>query len=43
MAFSRVRWLDAPRALADVHGPIGREDGDTLACGLVVGPGALSA
>jgi len=43
MAFARVRWPEAPPALADVHGPSGREDGDTLACGLVVGPGVLSA
>ena len=31
-----VRGPNAPPALADVHGPIGREDGDTRACGLVV-------
>jgi hypothetical protein len=36
VSFARVRWPEAPPALADVHGPIGREDGDTRACGLVV-------
>src|SRR5215475_9093984 len=36
LSLSRVRWPEAPPALADVHGPIGSEDGDTLACGLVV-------
>ena len=36
VSFARVRCPEAPPALADVHGPIGRADGDTLACGLVV-------